>query len=463
MKIPAVLLAVLLSVTAGAQAKKEILRQETHVYFDTDKYNIKNSELEKLNSVIDTIKKYKDCSIQLYGHTDSVASISYNEKLSENRLMSVEKYLADKGINTDKINTAYYGELKPAVPNSDDKNKAKNRRVEIIITRIVMIMDYQIEDEGCPEPDTTITLASGTQIVIPGCAFGEIDRNDICIEFKEAKTPSEISAHGLSTMTTSGEQLMSYGMFQMTVKNCKTGELVKNISDSIYVQFPYYGPSVGDGSSCISTSIGMYQMNGGGWEQMEESASIIERASKSLEKAANTADRFIRAPLATLNGQWVNCDVPIIPPYDGENVACVPNSTQSFKVRGYTLDRLFVTITYAEGINSREDYVLVQDGKKATTQINCGDCRGNAKIELWAWAHDNEGNKFVIKGGKLKNYKAKSSFKHCQTKFRGVIPGVFCIKRNGTVPRKYILKPKDFEPYVPEKKPETKPVIIRLS
>lgn len=72
--------------------------------------------------------------VQINGHTDSDGSEQFNLKLSEERALSVDNYLRENG-NVEHLNmsTAGFGETQPIVPNTNDENKAKNRRVEIVI------------------------------------------------------------------------------------------------------------------------------------------------------------------------------------------------------------------------------------------------------------------------------------------------------------------------------------------
>jgi len=75
-----------------------------------------------------------DLGIIVEGHTDSDGSASTNWDLSVQRAASVVKELVKNGVKPERITAAGRGLYDPAVPNNNRQNKAKNRRVEIILS-----------------------------------------------------------------------------------------------------------------------------------------------------------------------------------------------------------------------------------------------------------------------------------------------------------------------------------------
>jgi OOP family OmpA-OmpF porin len=65
------------------------------------------------------------------GHTDSIGSNAYNQKLSLRRASAVKAYLVSKGIEANRIYTEGKGETQPVADNRTKEGRAKNRRVEI--------------------------------------------------------------------------------------------------------------------------------------------------------------------------------------------------------------------------------------------------------------------------------------------------------------------------------------------
>ena len=90
----------------------------------------------ELNKVAELIKQYPKIEIELSGHTSAEGESEMNRKLSLRRVESCRKYLSENGISEDRISTIGYGPDKPIAPNDTENNRAKNRRVELKITRI---------------------------------------------------------------------------------------------------------------------------------------------------------------------------------------------------------------------------------------------------------------------------------------------------------------------------------------
>ena len=71
--------------------------------------------------------------LRVEGHTDSDGSEPSNQKLSEDRALWVGDYLEKKGVSPHQLQTSGYGETRPLFPNDTVKNKARNRRVELVL------------------------------------------------------------------------------------------------------------------------------------------------------------------------------------------------------------------------------------------------------------------------------------------------------------------------------------------
>ena len=73
--------------------------------------------------------------VMVKGHTDSVGSDAYNEKLSLRRAQSVATYLVSQGVAANKVKSTGLGESQPLADNATDAGRAQNRRVEIFVDR----------------------------------------------------------------------------------------------------------------------------------------------------------------------------------------------------------------------------------------------------------------------------------------------------------------------------------------
>lgn len=90
------------------------------------------AELDRLAGIL---KEYSNIQVNINGHTDNVGDSWALYQLSENRAIAVKQYLIRSGISSFRIKTKGYGPSKPITDNSSETLRAKNRRVEVVITR----------------------------------------------------------------------------------------------------------------------------------------------------------------------------------------------------------------------------------------------------------------------------------------------------------------------------------------
>ena len=100
-------------------------------FFDFDKSVLKPEGRAKLD---DLVSKIRDVNLEVIiavGHTDSVGSDAYNQRLSVRRAEAVKAYLVSRGIESNRVYTEGKGEKQPIADNRSAAGRAKNRRVEI--------------------------------------------------------------------------------------------------------------------------------------------------------------------------------------------------------------------------------------------------------------------------------------------------------------------------------------------
>ena len=100
-------------------------------FFDFDKAVLKPAGKAKLDDLVGKVKGINLEVIIAVGHTDSVGSDAYNQKLSVKRSEAVKAYLVSKGIEKNRVYTEGKGEKQPVADNKTKEGQAKNRRVEI--------------------------------------------------------------------------------------------------------------------------------------------------------------------------------------------------------------------------------------------------------------------------------------------------------------------------------------------
>ena len=101
------------------------------VLFDFDKSVLKPEGKSKLDDLAAKVKAINLEVVIAIGHTDSVGSDAYNQKLSVRRAESVKAYLVSKGVEPNRVYTEGKGEKQPVASNSTKDGRQKNRRVEI--------------------------------------------------------------------------------------------------------------------------------------------------------------------------------------------------------------------------------------------------------------------------------------------------------------------------------------------
>jgi len=86
-----------------------------------------------VGDIADVVKKYENKKIAIEGHTDSIGTVNYNLKLSQDRARSVANELNYKGVTGQRLTTRGYGESDPIASNQSEMGRQRNRRVEVII------------------------------------------------------------------------------------------------------------------------------------------------------------------------------------------------------------------------------------------------------------------------------------------------------------------------------------------
>ena len=118
-------------VAPPAPVKAEKVTFAADAFFDFDKSVLKPEGKAKLDDLASKVQGINLEVIIAVGHTDSVGSDAYNQKLSLRRAEAVKAYLVGKGIEANRVYTEGKGEKQPVADNKTAAGRAKNRRVEI--------------------------------------------------------------------------------------------------------------------------------------------------------------------------------------------------------------------------------------------------------------------------------------------------------------------------------------------
>lgn len=119
------------------QGDQLVLNMPGDVTFDLNSALVKSQFRSALDNVATTLAEYPSTYIDVYGHTDSKGSDTYNQGLSERRAASVADYLAGRSIQRARMATLGYGESQlKCTPETTEADYQCNRRVEIRIAPV---------------------------------------------------------------------------------------------------------------------------------------------------------------------------------------------------------------------------------------------------------------------------------------------------------------------------------------
>jgi len=228
------------------------------VYFDFDRYTLKDSYISKLDSITTILEEYPSYYIEIFGHTDNIGTDFYNLQLSEDRAEEVHDFLLEKGLDDDRVYFEGFGTDKPAATNETFLGREKNRRAEIAViytqdtamladaAQEMMNQQTGREEEEEPEEEIipeTATLEAGdkpltvltdreniiygeegTRVLIPAKAF-DTEEDKVTMEMVELFDRSDMLFVGMPTVTSDGP-LETEGMVMLEARNSR-GRLVK--------------------------------------------------------------------------------------------------------------------------------------------------------------------------------------------------------------------------------------------
>lgn len=122
-------------VTIRKEGNNLVLSMPELVLFDFNKYEVKNKVKGSLNTLAKALEENPDIRIKIDGYTDFIGSEGYNLELSVKRAKTIKNYLVDRGVKSSNISIEGYGKQNPIANNTTAAGRAKNRRVEFIISR----------------------------------------------------------------------------------------------------------------------------------------------------------------------------------------------------------------------------------------------------------------------------------------------------------------------------------------
>ena len=119
------------------QAKSVIGRRSWNIQFDSGRATFTPSAQQTLEELARELLVAGGANIEVHGHTDSLGNPDKNQQLSEERAFAVKEWLNQKSsVNfpSERVSVHAHGAADPIAPNSNEAGRAKNRRVEIVLT-----------------------------------------------------------------------------------------------------------------------------------------------------------------------------------------------------------------------------------------------------------------------------------------------------------------------------------------
>lgn len=107
-----------------------------NIFFDFDKSTLQAESSGELRRVARFLMANSKVSVEMAGHTDIIGSREYNIKLSEERAKAVADKIIEYGVDASRVTYKGYGPDVPIADNETDEGRARNRRTEIIITKV---------------------------------------------------------------------------------------------------------------------------------------------------------------------------------------------------------------------------------------------------------------------------------------------------------------------------------------
>jgi len=117
---------------AAPPAKGTKIATITGPNFDFDKASLTAEGKSRVREAAAVLKQHPTLRVSVEGHTDSVGSDVYNERLSERRAQTVAELLGVEGVSRSRLDVRGFGKTRPIADNKTAAGRAENRRVEII-------------------------------------------------------------------------------------------------------------------------------------------------------------------------------------------------------------------------------------------------------------------------------------------------------------------------------------------
>ena len=120
--------------TKGSQAPKVFTFD--NLTFDTNSARITERARPNVDDLIQIMQAYPSLNIRIEGNTDSTGDDATNDPLSAERAQAVKDALVKAGIQASRVTTRELGDTKPVASNKTEEGRQKNRRIDVVVTKL---------------------------------------------------------------------------------------------------------------------------------------------------------------------------------------------------------------------------------------------------------------------------------------------------------------------------------------
>ena len=123
------------SVAETTESARGVVVSLSGILFDVGKATLKPASQVSVAKLAGILMVFPQMNLSIEGFTDSTGSNETNMRLSMERARTVYEFLLVQGISNDRMKYRGFGPENPVAPNDSEPNRAKNRRVEVVLTQ----------------------------------------------------------------------------------------------------------------------------------------------------------------------------------------------------------------------------------------------------------------------------------------------------------------------------------------
>jgi len=127
------------SVAETTETARGVIVSLSGILFDVGKATLKPASQLSVAKLAGILMVFPNMDLSIEGYTDSTGSADLNMRLSMDRARAVYEFLMTQGISNARMKYQGFGPENPVAPNDTESNRARNRRVEVVLTQAVRV------------------------------------------------------------------------------------------------------------------------------------------------------------------------------------------------------------------------------------------------------------------------------------------------------------------------------------